>query len=106
MVYSYAGKNDRKYPYYLCLNAQRKGWAACPGKSLPAQTIEQSVLGRIREAQGGIFDASEWEQADRTRQVESIQTVVERIGYDGTAQQISIKFHPGATLEGEQEVRW
>ncbi len=22
MVYSYAGKNDRKYPYYLCLNAQ------------------------------------------------------------------------------------
>src|SRR4051794_27381315 len=25
MVYSYAVKNDRKYPYYVCLNAQRKG---------------------------------------------------------------------------------
>jgi len=27
MVYSYSGKNDRRYPYYVCLNAQRKGWA-------------------------------------------------------------------------------
>ena len=103
MVYSYAGKNDRKYPYYLCLNAQRKGWAACPGKSLPARAIEQSVLGRIREAQRGIFDPSEWEKMDRTRQVEAVQAIVERIGYDGTARQISIKFHASAiTAAGEE----
>jgi hypothetical protein len=25
MVYSYSGKNDRKYPYYVCLNAQHRG---------------------------------------------------------------------------------
>ena len=50
MVYSYAAKNDRKYPYYLCLNAQRKGWAACPAKSLPASAIEESVS---CEDQGG-----------------------------------------------------
>ena len=56
MVYSYSGKNDRRYPYYVCLNAQRRGWAACPAKSLPARGIEESVLGRIREAQRGIFD--------------------------------------------------
>ena len=42
MAYSYAGKDDRKYPYYVCLNAQRKGWAVCPGKSLPARGIEDS----------------------------------------------------------------
>jgi len=50
MVYSYAGKKDRRYPYYVCLNAQRKGWAVCAGKSLSAGAIEESVLGRIREA--------------------------------------------------------
>ena len=44
MVYSYRGKGDRKYPYYVCLNAQRKGWAVCPAKSLPARAIEESVL--------------------------------------------------------------
>jgi site-specific DNA recombinase len=43
MVYTYAMKNGRKYPYYLCLNAQRKGWAECPAKSLPAHAIEESV---------------------------------------------------------------
>jgi site-specific DNA recombinase len=103
MVYSYSGKNNRKYPYYVCLNAQRKGWAVCPGKSLPAGAIEESVLGRIREAQRGIFDPSEWEQMDRTRQVEAIQAIVERIGYDGTARQISIRFHQRAmTAAGEE----
>src|SRR5712691_8355614 len=102
MVYSYATKNGRKYPYYVCLNAQRKGWAACPGKSLPARAIEESVLGRIREAQPGIFDPPEWEQMDRTRQVEAVQAVIERIGYDGAARQISIRFHePAVTAGGE-----
>ena len=54
MVYSYAAKGGRKYPYYVCRNAQVKGWDACPSKSLPAQAIEESVPGRIRQAQGGI----------------------------------------------------
>ena len=92
MVYTYAMKNGRKYPYYLCLNAQRKGWAECPAKSLRAHAIEESVLERIREGQTGIFDAALWEQLDRARQVQAIQAIVERIGYDGTARQVSIRF--------------
>jgi hypothetical protein len=92
MVYSHARKNDRKYPYYVCLNAQRKGWAVCPGKSLPALGIEESVLGRIRDAQHGIFDPSEWDQMGRIPQVEAVQAIVERVGYDGAARKISIRF--------------
>jgi site-specific DNA recombinase len=103
MVYSYSGKKGRQYPYYVCRNAQRKGWAMCPGKSLPARGIEESVLGRIREAQPGILDPSEWGQMDRTRQVEAIQTIVERIGYDGTARQISIRFRESEIPRAEQE---
>jgi site-specific DNA recombinase len=103
MVYSYSGKNDRRYPYYVCLNAQRKGWAVCPAKSLRAGAIEESVLGRIREARREICDPSEWEKMDRTGQVEAIQAIVERIGYDGAARQISIRFHPAAiTAAGEE----
>src|ERR1017187_1247270 len=84
-------------------NAQRKGWAVCPGKSLPARGIEESVLGRIREAQHGILDPSEWAQMDRTRQVEAIQAMVERIGYDGAARQISIRFRQSEIPRAEQE---
>src|SRR5271154_1767997 len=78
MVYSHSSKNARKYPYYVCLNAQRKGWAACPAKSLPAREIEESVLARIRDVRHGVFDPSAGEQMDRTRQVEAIQGSVER----------------------------
>jgi hypothetical protein len=102
MVYSYSGKNDRKYPYYVCLNAQRKGWAACPGKSLSARAIEESVLKRLRDAQPARFGASEWEQLDRRQQVEAMQTFVERVGYDGAARQISIRFHPAAITTDEE----
>jgi len=94
MVYTYSAKNDRKYPYYLCLNAKRKGWAACPAKSLPARRIEESVLGQIRDAQRGLTDSAGWEQLNRTGQVEAIRQIVERVGYDAGKGQISIRFHP------------
>ena len=94
MVYTYSAKNDRKYPYYLCLNAKRRGWAACPAKSLPARRIEESVLGQIRDAQRGLTDSAGWEQLNRTGQVEAIRQIVERVGYDAGKGQISIRFHP------------
>lgn len=66
---------------------------------------EESVLGRIREAQRGIPDRSEWEPMDRTRQVEAIQAIVERIGYDGTTRQVTVRFHQPAITAAGQEVR-
>ena len=40
---------------------------------------------------------------DRARQVEAIQTIVERIGYDGVARQISIRFHTAAITTAGKE---
>jgi site-specific DNA recombinase len=102
MVYTYAGKGGRQYPYYLCLNAQRKGWAACPTKSLPARSLEESVLGQIREAQPGMMDPAEWERMDRARQVAVVQGIVERVGYDGIRRQIFIRFHAPSSAPGEE----
>ncbi|MDA8126638.1 MAG: recombinase family protein, partial [Deltaproteobacteria bacterium] len=34
--------------YYVCLNAQQKGWASCPTKSLNAHEIESAVVEHIR----------------------------------------------------------
>ena len=39
-----------------------------------------------------MFGAADWEQMDRTRQIEVIGGIVERVGYDGAARQISIRF--------------
>ena len=97
MAYSYAAKNGRKYPYYVCRSAQRHGWGTCPSKSLPSQAIEESVLQRIRRAQDGLADATAWEQMDRGRQIEAIQSMVERIGYNGATHQILIRFRSPET---------
>jgi site-specific DNA recombinase len=100
MVYSYAGKKERRYPYYVCLNAQRRGRAMCPAKSLPARSIEDSVLSRIREAQRGLFPTGEWEQLERIRQVEAVHAMVARVGYEGITRQITIRFHAAALRAG------
>ena len=102
MLYAYAAKNGRRYPYYVCRNAQKNGWAVCPSKSLPAQAIEESVVQRIRESQGGIADAAEWAQMDRALQVDTIQAMVERVGYDGQVRQISIQFHTPTATPAEE----
>jgi site-specific DNA recombinase len=102
MVYTYSGTNDRKYPYYVCLNAHRKGWAACPSKSLSARAIEESVLKQVRDARPAQFWAGEWGAMDRRQQVEALQTFVERVGYDGAARKISIRFHPTAITAGAE----
>ena len=97
MVYSYSGKTNSKYPYYVCLNAQRRGWDACPSKSLPALAIEESVLNRIRESRPGTIEPSAWVQMDRLRQVATIQEIIERVSYEGVARRVSIRFQTMAT---------
>ena len=53
MVHHYA--SDRKksgavkrYRYYVCARAQKRGWWECPGPSLPAQELERFVVDQIR----------------------------------------------------------
>jgi site-specific DNA recombinase len=100
MVYSYAAKGGRKYPYYVCRQAQKNGWATCPSKSLPAQAIEESVLGRMRQTEG-VADPALSEETDRSRQIVVLHARVERVGYNGTTRQISIRFHEAALAAQE-----
>jgi site-specific DNA recombinase len=96
MVFAYSGRKDRRYPYYVCRNAQRRGWAECPAKSLSARAIEESVLERIRQERRGILECTEWDRMDRTRQIAAVRSIVERVGYDGRARQVIIRFHARA----------
>jgi site-specific DNA recombinase len=38
----------RRYRYYVCTQAQQRGWNACPAPSLPAEQIEQFVIEQIK----------------------------------------------------------
>jgi site-specific DNA recombinase len=48
MTPAHTSKGDRRYRYYTCTAAQKKGWDACPSKSIPAAEIEALVVERIR----------------------------------------------------------
>jgi site-specific DNA recombinase len=49
MTPTHSAKNGTKrYRYYVCSSAQKRGWSTCPSKSLPAGEIEQFVVDQIR----------------------------------------------------------
>jgi site-specific DNA recombinase len=48
MTPSHTTKGDRRYRYYTCVGAQKRGWGSCPSKSIPAAEIEAVVLQQIR----------------------------------------------------------
>jgi site-specific DNA recombinase len=39
---------EKRYRYYVCARAQKRGWNQCPGPSLPAQELERFVVDQIR----------------------------------------------------------
>jgi len=48
MIHSYSIKGKRRYHYYVCSHAQKRGWAKCPHPSIPANEIERFVVDEIR----------------------------------------------------------
>lgn len=41
-------KGTKRYRYYVCTNAQKRGWGKCPTKSIPAPEIERFVVEQIK----------------------------------------------------------
>jgi site-specific DNA recombinase len=83
MVPAYTKRNARKVRYYTCTSAQQHGWKTCPSRSLPASALEESVVSRLSSA------------ASRTAP-QSVQGIIERIGYDGRTRQVSILLRQGS----------
>jgi site-specific DNA recombinase len=53
-------KNSLRYRYYVCCQAQRRGWRSCPSKSVPALAIEQFALQCV---QGLLQDGARLQEA-------------------------------------------
>ena len=48
MTHTFTGKRGKRYRYYTCTQAIRKGRRSCPSRSLPAAEIEAAVVDQIR----------------------------------------------------------
>ena len=52
MVPGYATNHGRRYRYYVCLTAQKRGAVACPGQTVGAERIESAVVDGLFELAG------------------------------------------------------
>jgi site-specific DNA recombinase len=39
----------KRYRYYVCLSAQKRGWQSCPSQSIPAGELERFVVEQIKD---------------------------------------------------------
>ena len=44
---TYSSKGSKRYCYYVCSQAQKRGWDHCPTQSIPASPIERIVVAQI-----------------------------------------------------------
>jgi len=48
MAPTHTKKGNRRYRYYVCVNAQKRGWDTCQSKSIPAAEVERFVVEQVR----------------------------------------------------------
>ncbi len=95
MVSSHTTKGSRRYRYYVCSQAQKRGWKTCPAPSVPAAEIERLVSEQIQGLSAGSRDepsTSWWQTLPALAQARVVQRLVERVDYDGVQGTVAITF--------------
>jgi hypothetical protein len=92
MSSSHTTKGTRRYRYYVCSQAQKRGWQTCPAPSVPAGEIERLVTRQIQGLSAGPADESWWEALPAVAQARVVQRLVERVDYDGVQGTVAITF--------------
>jgi site-specific DNA recombinase len=93
MIPTETRKQGRSYRYYVCANAQRRGWRACPCQSIPAKVIEESVLEQVRN------NCKLGKRHQQEHVGERLNRLLERVGYDGTTGRVTLNFRPAAGMD-------
>jgi site-specific DNA recombinase len=101
MTHSVTKTNGRRHRYYVCLHAQKHGWATCPTKSVRADEIEASVAERLADLcmseeapllAGPEESLAAWEALTARQRRRAIRRVLERIDYDGSTGALKATF--------------
>ncbi|MFC1573207.1 zinc ribbon domain-containing protein, partial [Candidatus Eisenbacteria bacterium] len=98
--HGYTKQGSRRYRYYTCQRAMKRGRADCPTKSIPAPEIEKFVVGKIRSIKRDPHFTPELPPREQRR---IIQHLVERVAYDGTEETVSITFRSGGSKAQSEE---
>jgi recombinase-like zinc beta ribbon protein len=93
MTASHSTRNGHKrYRYYVCSSAQKRGRHTCPSPSVPAGELERFVMDQLRSLGSDPSDPPELAQAMAGFEP-AWAALIERIDYDGRAGTISISLN-------------
>jgi DNA invertase Pin-like site-specific DNA recombinase len=91
MCPSISAKDGRRYHYYVCTQAQKRGWNACPSKAVPAGIVETLVFDHLR--QNGLVD--DWDAQTDVERGEQLRALIEGVVYDGRTSTLTIALRAG-----------
>jgi DNA invertase Pin-like site-specific DNA recombinase len=92
MYYSYSLKaNKYKYHYYLCMNAQKRGYKGCTVKMLSAQKIEDKVIELLRTIVSvPKLNETVWPTLTILEKIDVIKPVLKTASYDVVKQTLEL----------------
>jgi len=89
----------KRYRYYLCCGARRRGRPSCPSRSIPAWAIEETVLEQIQTRDPHVDVRTEAPSA----QLRLVRLWIGRVDYDGAQNKVAITFNPSGSSASSTE---
>lgn len=102
MIPTHTTKGNRRYRYYVCTNAQKRGWANCPSPSIPAEEIERFVIDQIREiAQEPKLIRATLVETQKLIDAQTLEVLNERKGIESDLQSANVELQSLVTQPRE-----
>jgi DNA invertase Pin-like site-specific DNA recombinase len=96
MYYVYSMKGKNKYNYYLCMNAQKRGYKSCPTRLIAAQIIENKFMEFLRKiTKDPRIETSAWEALTLEERIPILKSIAKIAHYDGNNEVLEIMLQKG-----------
>ena len=96
MYYIYSRKGASKYHYYLCMNAQKRGYKSCPTRLISAQSIENKFMEFLRTVcQDPRIETKPWDALTLEEKIPILKSIVKVAYYDAINGALEIMLHNG-----------
>ena len=97
MTPAHVTHGNKRYRYYTCSAAQKKGWHTCPSKSVSAVRLERYVLEQVAPYGRDV----DWVTLTPGERAERLRQLVAGIDFDGTNQRVAITLRSNPPNQAE-----